>query len=95
MREFMEIKVLEESKNRTVFEIRGESHTLCNALKEELRKDKKVVIASYFVSHPDIDEPTFTIETKGSTPKKALMDATKRLKKQNDKFWTVFNKEVK
>jgi len=91
----MEIKVLEESKTKAIFEIKGESHTLCNTLKEELRKDKKVLIASYFVSHPDIDEPTFSVETRGTTPKKALMDAVKRLKKQNDKFLTVFNKEVK
>ena len=91
----MEIKVLEESKTRAVFEVVGESHTLCNALKEELRKDKKVLVVSYFVSHPDIDQPTFTIETKGSTPKKALTEAVKRLKKQNDKFLSVFNKEVK
>jgi DNA-directed RNA polymerase subunit L len=91
----MEIKVLEETKSRAIFEIRGESHTLCNALKEELRNDKKVNVASYFVSHPDIDEPTFTIETNGVAPKKAILDAVTRMKKQNDKFWTVFNKEVK
>ncbi len=91
----MEIRVLEESKNKAVFEIRGESHTVCNALKEELRNDKKVTVASYFVSHPDIDEPTFTVETSGTTPKKAILDAVTRMKKQNDKFWTVFNKEVK
>jgi len=91
----MEIKVIEEGKNKATFEIRGESHTLCNVLKEELRKDKKVTVASYFVSHPDIDEPTFTLETKGVAPKKALMDAVKRLKSQNDKFLKAFNKDVK
>jgi len=91
----MQIKVIEESKNKVVFKIQGESHTLCNSLKEELRKDKKVSMASYFVSHPDIDEPTFTVETTSVSPKKAIMDAIKRIKKDNEKFLTAFNKEVK
>lgn len=91
----MEIKVLEESKTKLVMEIRGESHTLCNALKEELRNNPKVVNASYYVSHPDIDEPTFTLETKGLEPKKALLDAVTNIKKQNDTFVKAFNKEVK
>jgi DNA-directed RNA polymerase subunit L len=91
----MEIKIIEEAKKKVIFEIRGESHTLCNALKEELRNDKHVTVVSYFVSHPDIDEPTFTIETDGASPKKALMDAVKRIKKENDKFLKVFQKEIK
>jgi DNA-directed RNA polymerase subunit L len=91
----MEIKIIEEAKKKVIFEIRGESHTLCNALKEELRNDTHVTVASYFVSHPDIDEPTFTIETDGASPKKALMDAVKRIKKENDKFLKVFQKEIK
>lgn len=91
----MEIKILEQSKNRIVFEVRGESHTLCNALKDELRNEKKVITAAYYVSHPDIDEPTFTLETKGIDPKKALLDAVKRLKNENDKFLKAFGKEVK
>jgi len=91
----MEIVIKEESKNKVTFKIKGESHTLCNALKEELQKDKKVSVASYFVSHPDIDEPTFTVETTSVSPKKAIMDAITRMKKQNDKFWAAFNKEIK
>jgi len=89
----MEIVILEQSKNKLTFEIKGESHTLCNALKEELRNDKKVKVASYFVSHPDIDEPTFSVE--GTDIKKSILDAVKRIKKNNDKFLKSFVKEVK
>ena len=91
----MEIVIKEQSKKKLIFEIKGESHTLCNALKEELRNDPKVTVAAYFVSHPDIDEPTFTLETDGIEPKKALMNAVKRLKKQNETFLKAFLKETK
>ncbi len=91
----MELKILEQGKNRLVFEIHGESHTLCNALKEELRKNKNVAVASYFVAHPDIDVPTFTVETRGTEPKKALLDAVKGLRKQNEIFLKAFKKESK
>jgi DNA-directed RNA polymerase subunit L len=91
----MEIILKEESKNKVTFQIKGESHTLCNILKEELRNDENVVNASYFVSHPDIDEPTFTVETKGVSPKKAILDAVARIKKQNDTFVKAFSKEIR
>jgi len=89
----MEIKIIEETKSKVSFKLVGESHTLCNALKEELRSDNKVNIASYYVSHPDIDEPTFTVE--GTSPKKSILAAINNIKKHNEKFLKSFNKEVK
>jgi DNA-directed RNA polymerase subunit L len=90
------ITVLEDTKNRARFKIHGESHTICNALKDILSRDKKVTVATYFVSHPDIDEPTFIVETTGTTtPKKALAEAVAKLKEQNDAFLKEFLKEIK
>lgn len=91
----MELKILEETKNRLVLEIKGESHTLCNALKEELRKDKSVSVVSYYIAHPDIDQPTFTVETKGTEPRKALLQAVLHIKQENEAFQKAFRKEVK
>ena len=92
----MKITVLEQSKNKLVFRISGESHTLCNALKDVLRTDANVNSTSYFITHPDIDEPTFIIETKAkSTPKKVLQDAVQKLVKQNNDFLKAFQKEIK
>jgi DNA-directed RNA polymerase subunit L len=92
----MKITVLEESKNRVVFSLAGESHTLCNSLKEILSKDKKVSVATYFVAHPDIDEPTFIVETNGTaTPKKVILEAVEKLKGENDSFLKEFLKEIK
>ncbi len=83
----MEIKILEEDSKKMRFEVTGESHTLCNALREELLNDDHVKIAAYRIKHPLINAPEFLVETDGKEePKKALTSAAKRLKKLNDEF---------
>ena len=87
----MELNVLEESKTKIVFELKGETHTFCNALKDELQKTKGVSLASYRISHPLIGIPQFLIETKGIEPRKVLKSALSALKKKT----VEFQKEVK
>ncbi|MBU2561134.1 MAG: DNA-directed RNA polymerase subunit L [Nanoarchaeota archaeon] len=91
----MEINVLEESKNRLVVEIKGEGHTLCNALKSELWKNKKVKVAGYNISHPLVGVPKLVIEVESGDPKKILADAVKSVKKDADEFLKSFSKAVK
>ena len=91
----MEINVLEESKNKLVVEIKGESHALCNALKTELWKNKKVKIAGYNISHPLVGTPRLIIETDTGNPKEMLADAAKSLKKDADAFLKSFSKAIK
>lgn len=91
----MEINVLEESKTRMIFEITGEDHTLCNALKKQLWSDGKVKAASYAIKHPSIGIPHMVIETTGKTPRDALVDAAKSLKKQTSAFKKSAEKEIK
>jgi DNA-directed RNA polymerase subunit L len=92
----MKLKILEEKKNKMVFELKGESHTFCNALKAELWNDKHVKIAGYNIAHPLIGIPKFVVETDGAeSPKKALTEAAKRLKNVSDKFKSAFLKGVK
>jgi DNA-directed RNA polymerase subunit L len=80
----MEINILEEKSKKLVFELKGENHTLCNALREELWNDKAVTVSAYNISHPLVGVPKFIIETDGEKePKKALKDAIARLKKKN------------
>ncbi len=79
----MEINIIEDKKKRLVFELKGEGHTLCNALREELWNDKSVTISAYNISHPLVGIPTFIIETSSKSPKKALKNAITRLKKKN------------
>lgn len=87
----MELNILEESKKRMVFELKGETHSFCNALKEALWKIKGVEIASYRIEHPLVKVPKFLIETKGIEPREALKKATAELRKLGNEF----KKEVK
>jgi DNA-directed RNA polymerase subunit L len=87
----MKFNVLEETKTKLVFELKGETHTFCNALKKELQDHKDVKVASYRIEHPLVGIPTFLIETKTAEPRKLLKQALSSLKKQAEEF----KKEVK
>jgi len=82
----MELNVLEESKKRIVFELKGETHTFCNALKEALWKIKGVEVASYRIDHPLLKVPKFVVETKGVDPREALKKAIAELRKIGKEF---------
>lgn len=82
----MEFNVIEETKNRLVFQLKGETHTFCNALKHELQQVKGVSIATYRIDHPLVGVPQFLLETKSIEPRKALKEALKALKKKAEEF---------
>ncbi|PIN74266.1 DNA-directed RNA polymerase subunit L [Candidatus Woesearchaeota archaeon CG10_big_fil_rev_8_21_14_0_10_45_16] len=82
----MELNILEESKTKLVFKLKGETHTFCNLLKTELQKIDGIVIATYRVDHPLVGVPQFLLETKGLEPRKALKDALKSIKKKAEEF---------
>ncbi len=87
----MEIKILEEKKDRAVFELKGLGHTLSNALRDELWNDKAVKVAAYNISHPLVKISKFIIETDGKEkPLDALKSAITRLKRRN----TALKKKV-
>jgi len=86
----MEFKVLEESKTKLVFELKGETHSFCNLLKNELQHVKGVEIATYRIDHPLVGLPKFIVETKGADPRKVLKEALSSVKKKA----TEFQKEV-
>ncbi len=82
----MEVSILEDKKNRLVFKIADEGHTLCNAVRKELWNDEHVKIAGYTVEHPLIKHPKFILETDGADPRKTLTSAVKRLDKAFSKI---------
>ena len=72
----MELKVIDQKKNRLVLEVSGEDHTFCNVLKKELWNDKHVKAASYNIKHPMVSHPHIIVETDGSeTPQDDLRAA--------------------
>ena len=92
----MEIKILDDKKNRLLFEVKGTDHTLCNSITKELWDDKHVKIATYSIRHPQISVTQFVVETDGEeSPRNALINAVQRLQKNNDKFRKDFAKEIR
>lgn len=89
----MELNVIDKSGKRLIFELKGATHTLCNALKDELWQDADMVAAAYNIDHPLIGVPKFIVETNGKKdPAKALTDACNRLQKRNKDFSEKFSK---
>jgi len=91
----MEINILEEKKNRMVFEVKGERHGFCNALKKVLWSVKGVTVSGYNVEHPLTASPKVILETEGKAPRAALTDAVKLMGKEADTFLKAFDKQVK
>lgn len=89
----MNIEILEQSKNKIVFKVEGEDHTILNLLKEELWNDDNVKISAYRMEHPLIGIPEMTVEVKtGTDVKKTIDDAVKRLSKKLDEAKKQFSK---
>lgn len=86
----MELKVLEQSKTKMIFELKGEDHTFCNVLKDKLWEESEVTLVSYKIDHPLIGVPQFIIETKGKEPVKVLESAAKKLQKDLEQFKKAF-----
>ena len=82
----MELHILEESSHKLSFQLKGETHTFCNALKNELHKVKGVQIVTYRIDHALVGVPKFLLETKGIEPRKALKEALESLKKKVKEF---------
>lgn len=79
----MELRVIDQSKERLKFELKDEDHTFCNILCKELWNDSNVTISGYHVEHSLISEPVITIQVKKGEAKKALLEALGRLKQWN------------
>jgi DNA-directed RNA polymerase subunit L len=88
----MELKVIENTKKRLVFDLVGCDHTFSGALKKELWNDKSIKVAAYNVEHPLIGIPRFIVEADDKDPQKVLLDAVKRLEKKNESFTESFKK---
>ena len=92
----MEIKILDDKKNKLVIEAKGIDHTLCNSIKTELWDDKHVKIATYSIRHPQISVPQIIVETDGEeSPKNALINAVQRLQKNNARFKKEFTSAIR
>lgn len=90
----MELNVIENTKNRLKFEIKGEGHTFCNVLRNELWGDSSIEISGYYIEHSLVSEPVFIVQSSKGDAKGILLKAVERLKKKNKELKDLF-KEIK
>jgi len=90
----MEIKILNGDKNRIEFEVIGEDHTLCNAVRNELWNQDNVTVSAYNIKHPLISNPVMLVEVSKGDPKTALNSAVSSLKKQIKELKDIFSKKL-
>jgi DNA-directed RNA polymerase subunit L len=90
----MELTIVEKTKTEIKLKIAGETHTLLNALKSALLKNKHVEIATYDIKHPTISEPILFVRTDGADPIDAIAKASKELSKECDEFINLFKKKA-
>jgi len=92
----VEVKILEDKKTRLAVELEGADHTLCNTLKKELWNDSHVKATGYSIKHPLVSHPVMIVETDtNESPRKALVEGVKRLKKINESFKEKITKELR
>ncbi len=79
---FMNIKIVEDKKNRLVFEMPGLNQTVPNLLRSELWNNEETKNTGYHVTHPIAGHPIFVLETKSKEARKVLDEAIKGIVKQ-------------
>ncbi len=70
----MEVRVLKEDQKGIEFELIGEGHTFCNALRDALNQNKNVDYAMYKIAHPLLSNPTVYVRTNVKVTKKVPED---------------------
>ncbi len=83
----MELKILDQSKNKVTLEVIAWDIGYINLVRKELWNDEKLKIAGYHKEHPQKENTKFIVET--NTQKKAIEaihEAVKRVKKDINKI---------
>ncbi|AKB62650.1 MAG: DNA-directed RNA polymerase subunit L [Methanosarcina mazei] len=88
----MELNILNKTNNELEVELRGETHTLLNLLKDLLIKDERVVTAFYDMKYVSISDPVLYIKTDGADPILVLKDVAAIIVSECDEFIDVFSK---
>ena len=77
----MNLEIVEQEKNRLVFELHESDHTVLLLIQGALEADSDVELATYAVDHPLVGRPKFIIETKKKSPKTVLLAAIEAVAK--------------
>ena len=90
----MEIKIIDKTDNEVTMEIKGENHTLLNALKSSLLEDSHVEIATYDIEHISISDPVLFVQTDGVDPIQTITEAASRLIDECNEFEEMFRSKA-
>jgi DNA-directed RNA polymerase subunit L len=92
----VEIKILNKTDTEIEMEIKGETHTLLNALKAALLEDKAVETATYDIEFPGVSEPVLYVKTrKTEDPMEAIKIAARKVADECDDFIKAFSKKAR
>ena len=88
-------EIIEEKTLELTFEVKDESHGICNALRHILMQDPDVEYAVYNIDHPLTGKPQMTIKTKrGKRPRAALKKAAEELQKESSEFKQILDEAL-
>lgn len=76
----MELKIINEDKNMIEIEIKDETHTFCNVLKDEIVSNEDVAYAAYSIKHPLVSNPVLIVKTNDGKARKVLEKSVSSLK---------------
>jgi DNA-directed RNA polymerase subunit L len=91
----MEVRVLKQDKDSLLVELKGDTIGFANLISEELWENKDVEEAASIKEHPYMAEPKVYVKTKGSSPKKVLLDAARSLKNKVEEIEKEFQMNIK
>jgi len=91
----MKLNVIRKDKNSILIEVKGESISFVNLLKDELWKDKNVLEAAAIKEHPYMGEPKLLVKVKTGNPLTAIKKAVKNLSLQTKEIRDEFNRDIK
>ena len=80
-------EIIDEKTLELTFEVKDESHGVCNALRHILMQNPDVEYAVYNIDHPLTGKPQMTIKTKrGKRPRSVLKKAAEELQTESSEF---------
>jgi DNA-directed RNA polymerase subunit L len=86
----MNLKIVDEDKNKLKIEVKGESETLTNVIADFAGKEG--VDAAAVREHPFMEEPKILVV--GSNPKKALKKAAQAVQEKTDELKNELQKNM-
>jgi DNA-directed RNA polymerase subunit L len=76
----MELKLFKEDKDFIEFTVLGETHTLCNLMRDELWNLPETNFASYHLKHPLVSSPLFALKVNKGNPRKSFDEVAVSIK---------------